>query len=126
MYGECGIVTIGFSFRWIEPDIDVMSILFVGERLDGTIEVYHRQRVSGALSRHVNRGERTPTHRRSVLMDLVVDIRRRDGTLFVLRPEEVTTSPLDVAGVDVDFGVDEMLSVIHEGRERRYDTEIDV
>jgi antitoxin Phd len=53
-------------------------------------------------------------------------IRRRDGTLFVLRPEEVTTSPLDVAGVDVDFGVDEMLSFIHEGRERRYDTEIDV
>jgi hypothetical protein len=73
MYGECGIVTIGFSFRWIEPDIDVMNILFVGERLDGMIEVYHRQRFSGALSRHVNRGERTPTHRRSVLMDLVVD-----------------------------------------------------
>jgi hypothetical protein len=43
MYGECGVVTIGFSFRWIDPDIDIMGVLFVGKRLNGMIEVYHRQ-----------------------------------------------------------------------------------
>lgn len=49
-----------------------------------------------------------------------VRVQRRDGTTFVIRPEISEKSPLDVEGADVDFGVEEMLSFIREGRERSY------
>ncbi|MBX3001156.1 MAG: type II toxin-antitoxin system Phd/YefM family antitoxin [Caldilineaceae bacterium] len=65
-----------------------------------------RQRLADVLDQAVEDGE--------------VRIRRRDGTVFVIRPEVSEKSPLDVEGVDVDFDVDEMLSFIREGREGRY------
>lgn len=45
-----------------------------------------------------------------------VRIRRRDGTTFVLRPEQSTGSPLDVPGLSLDMGRDEILAAIREGR----------
>lgn len=54
------------------------------------------------------------------LADGEVRVKRRDGTTFVIRPELSETSPLDVEAVDVDFGLEEMLSLIREGSERSY------
>jgi hypothetical protein len=45
-----------------------------------------------------------------------VRIQRRDGQTFVLRPEQISKSPLDIEGVDLDLGVDEILESIQEGR----------
>ncbi len=45
-----------------------------------------------------------------------VRIRRRDGRTFVVRLQEVTTSPLDVKGIDLDMSLDEILGYIQEGR----------
>ena len=47
-----------------------------------------------------------------------VRIRRRDGQMFVLRPESSDSSPLDVEGVDLGVTTDEIVSMIREGRER--------
>jgi hypothetical protein len=65
-----------------------------------------RQKLADVLDQAVEDGE--------------VRVRRRDGTVFVIRPEASKKSPLDVEGVDVEFGVDEMLSFIRESREGRY------
>lgn len=45
-----------------------------------------------------------------------VQIRRRDGTSFVIRPQRAETSPLDVQGIDTDITVEEILDFIREGR----------
>lgn len=45
-----------------------------------------------------------------------VRIRRRDGRLFVLRPEQRTGSPLDVPGLDLNVSPAEVVSAIHESR----------
>lgn len=47
-----------------------------------------------------------------------VRIRRADGTTFVLKPEEVSRSPLDVQGVDLNVPTEEIVNFIREGRER--------
>ncbi len=47
-----------------------------------------------------------------------VCIRRRDGRTFVLRPEKPRDSALDVAGVDLGLGRDEIVALVREGRER--------
>jgi hypothetical protein len=43
-------------------------------------------------------------------------IRRRDGTTFVVTPEPIARSPLDVEGVQADLTLDEILGFIREGR----------
>jgi len=45
-----------------------------------------------------------------------VRIKRRDGMVFVVRPEPATDSPLDVAGVDLDLSAEEIVQFIAEGR----------
>lgn len=45
-----------------------------------------------------------------------VRIRRRDGSVFVLRPEVGTGSPLDVPGLNLPIARDEILDFIREGR----------
>lgn len=52
--------------------------------------------------------------------DGAVRIKRRDGTSFVLVPEQATTSPLDVAGITPEQPVsrDDILTSIHDGRQR--------
>lgn len=61
----------------------------------------------------------------ATLLDLAasegeVRIQRRDGQMFVLRPEQVSQSPLDVEGIDLDLSMDEILDFIQEGR-REYE-----
>lgn len=48
--------------------------------------------------------------------DGAVRIRRRDGHVFILRPEERTNSPLDVQGIDLDLSRDQIVTAVHESR----------
>lgn len=46
-----------------------------------------------------------------------VQIRRRDGRLFLVQPIRTTRSPLDVPAVQTDVTLAEILDFIREGRE---------
>lgn len=50
--------------------------------------------------------------------DGAVRIKRRDGRVFVLRPEEKSRSPLDVGGVDLKIDRSEILEFMVEGRRK--------
>ncbi len=45
-----------------------------------------------------------------------VRIRRKDGTVFVLKPERSARSPLEVPSVDLKLTREEILAAIREGR----------
>ena len=47
-----------------------------------------------------------------------VRIRRKDGRIYVIKPQQRTASPLDVEGVDLDVDTAEIVAWIREGRER--------
>jgi hypothetical protein len=47
-----------------------------------------------------------------------VRIRRRDGTVFVIRPEQKSRSPLDVEGINLAIDRAEILDFIVEGRKK--------
>lgn len=45
-----------------------------------------------------------------------VRIRRRDGQIFVLKPERPSGSPLDVEGLDLGLSREEIVGFVREGR----------
>lgn len=45
-----------------------------------------------------------------------VQIRRRDGQVFTLRPERPDGSPLDVPGVESDLGAREIVELVRDSR----------
>ena len=45
-----------------------------------------------------------------------VQIRRRDGQIFVIRPERASKSPLDVAGLKLGISREEILEAVRMGR----------
>jgi hypothetical protein len=47
-----------------------------------------------------------------------VQIKRRDGQTFVIKPVEENDSPLDVAGVSTNINLDELNQAVRESRER--------
>ena len=47
-----------------------------------------------------------------------VRIRRRDGQLFVLKPERGKRSPLDVSGINLNIQRTEILQFVREGRRK--------
>ena len=47
-----------------------------------------------------------------------VRVKRRDGQLFVIRPEVQTDSPLNVPGIDLGLGKGELVTLVREGREK--------
>ncbi len=49
-------------------------------------------------------------------------IKRKDGQTFVIKPETVAGSPLDVEGIDLGLTTDEIVQFIHEGRRPVYET----
>jgi hypothetical protein len=61
-----------------------------------------RQSLASLLEQAVREGE--------------VQIKRKDGQVFVVRPQPRTDSPLDVEGIDLDLTVSEILQAIQEGR----------
>ncbi len=48
-----------------------------------------------------------------------VRIKRKDGQIFVIRPEPRKDSPLDVEGISLNISTDEVIEIIREGREAR-------
>ena len=50
------------------------------------------------------------------MADGEVRIRRRDGSVFVIRPDPVTGSPLDIEGVDLGLSAGEIMAFIAESR----------
>lgn len=50
--------------------------------------------------------------------DGAVRIRRRDGQVFVLKPEKAQKSPLDVSGINLKIGRKEIVDLIKEGRRK--------
>jgi PHD/YefM family antitoxin component YafN of YafNO toxin-antitoxin module len=49
-----------------------------------------------------------------------VRIRRKDGQVFVVRPEPVDRSPLDIESVDLGLSAEEIVAFVRESRERRH------
>ena len=49
-------------------------------------------------------------------------IRRRDGRVFVVKPQVQPGSPLDIAGIDLDITASEIVNFVKEGR-RDYETD---
>lgn len=47
-----------------------------------------------------------------------VRIRRRDGQVFLLIPVTESESPFDIAGVDLDLSMDEIVNAVRESRSR--------
>jgi antitoxin Phd len=45
-------------------------------------------------------------------------IKRKDGSLFVLKPFAKTDSPLDVSSVDINISKNEIIELLREIRER--------
>lgn len=48
--------------------------------------------------------------------DGAVRIRRKDGQAFVLRPEQLVLSPLDVPAIEARLTREDILDAIREGR----------
>lgn len=53
---------------------------------------------------------------RQAALDGEVQIRRRDGQVFTLRPESPAGSPLDVPGVAADVSAREIVEWVRDGR----------
>lgn len=45
-------------------------------------------------------------------------IRRKDGSLFTIKPISPKQSPLDVEGIDIDIAPEEVVDIIREIRRR--------
>jgi hypothetical protein len=61
-----------------------------------------RQKLASLLEQAIRSGE--------------VRIKRRDGRIFVIRPEKRKGSPLDVSGVDLNLSRAEIIESIQESR----------
>jgi hypothetical protein len=48
-----------------------------------------------------------------------VKIRRRDGSVFIVKPEKPKRSPLDIKGIDLGISTAQIIRCIHEGRRQR-------
>ncbi len=47
-----------------------------------------------------------------------VRIKRADGQVFILKPENKKRSALDIAGIDLAVSTEEIIAFVREGRER--------
>jgi hypothetical protein len=45
-----------------------------------------------------------------------VRVKRRDGQIFVIRPERRTASPLDIEGIDLPISTEEIVQLLAESR----------
>lgn len=45
-------------------------------------------------------------------------VKRKDGTVFIIKPITKNDSPLDVQGVDVNLSKNEIIDLLHEVRKR--------
>ena len=61
-----------------------------------------RQHLASLLDKAVSEGE--------------VRVKRRDGQIFVIRPERRTASPLDIEGIDLPISTEEIVQLLAESR----------
>jgi len=52
-----------------------------------------------------------------------VKLRRKDGSVFVIKPEKKAGSPFDVPGVPLPVTTDEIVKFVREGRREGYNTD---
>lgn len=45
-------------------------------------------------------------------------IKRKDGSVFIIKPVKKSGSPLDVKGIDGEISADEIVEILREVRER--------
>lgn len=45
-------------------------------------------------------------------------IKRKDGTIFVIKPVTKNDSPLDIPGIDINLSRDEIVDLLQEVRQR--------
>jgi hypothetical protein len=71
-----------------------------------TIDTYSsaRQKLAALLEQAIQEGE--------------VKIRRKDGQIFVIKPESRSDSPLAVESLGLDITTPEIIEFIHEGRRK--------
>jgi hypothetical protein len=50
------------------------------------------------------------------LKDGEVRVKRKDGRVFVIKPQPVSGSPLDIEGIELGVSAGEILEAIQEGR----------
>lgn len=60
-----------------------------------------------------------PTILEQVQKDGPIQIRRRDGHLFLLQTQPIPRSPLDIPGIHLPITTKEIVAWIREGREER-------
>ncbi len=46
---------------------------------------------------------------------------RKNGTVFIIKPEKRSRSPLDVPGIELSISADDIVEAVREGRERGLD-----
>jgi hypothetical protein len=51
-----------------------------------------------------------------VLLEGEVRIKRRDGQVFIIKPEAKQGSPFDVPGIDLGISATEIVQFVQEGR----------
>ena len=51
-----------------------------------------------------------------VLIEGEVRIKRRDGQVFIIKPETEHGSPFDVPGIDLEISATEIVQFVQEGR----------
>jgi hypothetical protein len=51
-----------------------------------------------------------------VLIEGEVRIKRRDGQVFIIKPEAKQGSPFDVPGIDLEISATEIVQFVQEGR----------
>lgn len=61
-----------------------------------------RQQLASLLDKAIEEGE--------------VRIKRKDGQVFVIKPEPKTGSPLDIEGIDLGVTTAEIVEFIHQSR----------
>jgi hypothetical protein len=49
-----------------------------------------------------------------------IQIHRRDGQAFILKPTPILGSPLDIKGINLNITTDEIIDFVRESRERIY------
>lgn len=47
-----------------------------------------------------------------------ISVKRKDGSLFIIKPVAKSSSPLDVDGIDTDLSAQEIMGIVREDRER--------
>jgi antitoxin Phd len=47
-----------------------------------------------------------------------VRIIRKNGLVFIIKPEKQCSSPLDVPGIDIRISLEEIVDIVREGRSR--------